>query len=56
MHLAIAAVYGLLLPQPTIWQAGIDGSFLANLAMLAVAGTATVMAYGPVVTPAAAGV
>jgi len=32
-------------PPPTIWQAGIDGSFLANLAMLAVAGAATVMAY-----------
>ena len=32
-------------PPPTIWQAGIDGSFLANLAMLAVTGAATVMAY-----------
>jgi membrane protease YdiL (CAAX protease family) len=32
-------------PPPTIWQAGVDGSFLANLGMLAVAGTATVMAY-----------
>ncbi|RPH64467.1 MAG: CPBP family intramembrane metalloprotease [Acidobacteria bacterium] len=31
--------------RPTIWQAGIDGAFLANLAMLAVAGIATVMAY-----------
>jgi hypothetical protein len=30
---------------PTIWQAGIDGSFLANLAMLAVASVATVLAY-----------
>ena len=32
-------------PPPTIWQGGIDGSFFANLAMLAVAGAATVMAY-----------
>jgi len=32
-------------PAPTIWQAGIDGSFLANLAMLVVAGAATVIAY-----------
>lgn len=32
-------------PQPTIWSAGIDGAFLANLAMLAIAGAATVMAY-----------
>jgi hypothetical protein len=32
-------------PPPTIWQSGIDGTFLANLAMLAVAGAATVMAY-----------
>ncbi len=32
-------------PRPTIWQAGVDRSFLANLALLAVAGAVTVMAY-----------
>lgn len=32
-------------PPRTIWQTGIDGSFLANLAMLAIVGTATVVAY-----------
>ncbi len=32
-------------PPPTIWQGGVDAAFLANLAMLAVAGAATVMAY-----------
>ena len=32
-------------PQPTIWRTGIDGSFLASLAILAVVGAATVMAY-----------
>jgi membrane protease YdiL (CAAX protease family) len=32
-------------PQPTIWQTGADGSFWTNLAMLAIAGAATAMAY-----------
>lgn len=32
-------------PVPTIWQVGLDASFLANLAMLVVVGAATVMAY-----------
>jgi len=32
-------------PQPTIWQTGADGSFWANLAILAMAGAATAMAY-----------
>jgi hypothetical protein len=32
-------------PPPTIWRTGIDGSFLASLAILAVVGAATVMAY-----------
>lgn len=32
-------------PAATIWKTGIDASFLANLAILVVAGAATVMAY-----------
>lgn len=32
-------------PPPSIWQAGVDASFLANLAALAVVGTATAVAY-----------
>jgi len=34
------------LPAPTIWQAGVDASFLVSLAMLVVAGGATAWAYG----------
>ena len=33
-------------PAPTIWQAGVDASFLASLAMLVVVGGATAWAYG----------
>ena len=33
-------------PAPTIWQAGVDASFLATLAILVVAGVATALAYG----------
>ena len=32
-------------PAPTIWQTGMDGSFLANLVLLAAAGAAAVMAF-----------
>jgi membrane protease YdiL (CAAX protease family) len=32
-------------PPPTIWQTGVDGAFATNLALLALAGTATVLAY-----------
>lgn len=33
-------------PAPTIWQVGVDASFLASLAMLVVVGVATAFAYG----------
>ena len=32
-------------PNPTVWQAGPDASFWANLAALLVSGTSTVFAY-----------
>jgi len=32
-------------PQPTIWQSGVDSSFWVNLAMLAIAGVAAALAY-----------
>lgn len=32
-------------PLPTIWEAGIDGSFLANVGLLAAVGAATVLGY-----------
>jgi membrane protease YdiL (CAAX protease family) len=41
-------------PQPTIWQAGIDGSFLANLGLFAVVGAGTVAAYRGLFSVAAA--
>ncbi len=41
-------------PMPTIWQAGVDGSFLVNLALLVVAVAATVMAYRGLFRAAAA--
>jgi membrane protease YdiL (CAAX protease family) len=41
-------------PQPTIWHAGIDGAFMANLAALAVAGAVTVTAYRGLFKAAAA--
>ena len=32
-------------PAPTIWETGIDGAFIANVAMLAIASAATIVAF-----------